>query len=363
MAGKPVWPGRAGWLAVAVVPPAAALAVWRQAASHQVSLAAALSVAYVTVVVIVRFTGGVIGDLGARWQKRVADYADLALQRRISRFDRRYRTWVLAGLRLDRTHAFGLSLKLALSLNRYLALEDRGAVSCALDLNPISTVDRARSLDLTFSRDRDPDLVLDLAFNRDLRRALTVDHGQSSGRDLAHSRANNPAPLLNHVVAIRCSRVMGTALSPALAKAMNSREDASNWAKEFSTAFAEVAGISNRSYLVDPNTLSQRLTHSVEAFRDTPAAHGPADESSWPVRVSRHLLKAAIPVFDRQEQLTRSSATAIRLAALCLAVEADVANQGKSAEELRTLAAGITFLERRTSGDDPATETIILASD
>ena len=43
--------------------------------------------------------GGVTGEVATRWQHRLADGLDLALQRRVSRFDRRYRAFVLAGLR------------------------------------------------------------------------------------------------------------------------------------------------------------------------------------------------------------------------------------------------------------------------
>ena len=99
MAGKSGWPARAGWLAAFLGPPAVAVAVWRQLAAHHVAVAVVLGVAYEAVVAVARFAGGVTGDVAARWQKRLADRLDLALQRRISRFDEHYRTFVLAGLR------------------------------------------------------------------------------------------------------------------------------------------------------------------------------------------------------------------------------------------------------------------------
>jgi NACHT domain len=99
MVGKLGWPARAGWLATVIVPPAVTLGVWRQFAAHHLAFAAVLGVAYEAVVAVARFAGGVLGDVTARWQRRFADYVDLALQRRLSRFDRDYRTFVLTGLR------------------------------------------------------------------------------------------------------------------------------------------------------------------------------------------------------------------------------------------------------------------------
>jgi hypothetical protein len=85
--------------------------------------------------------------------------------------------------------------------------------------------------------------------------------------------------------------------------------------------------------------------------------------SSWIVAVGHQLQESAIPIFNRQKQLTCVGATSIRLAALCLAVEADALDQSELGENFRKLAAGITLLERRANGDDPATETIMLVSE
>jgi len=99
MEGKRGRAVRAGWLAAIVGPPTAAVVVWRQPAAHHVAVAVVLGLAYEVVVAGIRFAGGVAGDLAARWQKRFADRADLALKSRFSKFDRDYRAFVLAGLR------------------------------------------------------------------------------------------------------------------------------------------------------------------------------------------------------------------------------------------------------------------------
>jgi hypothetical protein len=64
----------------------------------------------------------------------------------------------------------------------------------------------------------------------------------------------------------------------------------------------------------------------------------------------------------RQEPLTADTATAIRLAALCLAAEADAISGDTAGNTYREIAAGITLLERRATGQAPVTETIILAT-
>ena len=71
----------------------------------------------------------------------------------------------------------------------------------------------------------------------------------------------------------------------------------------------------------------------------------------------------AVPVFERQQPLTSEVVTSIRLAALSLAAEADSLGPHELGGTFREIAAGVTLLERRASGDDPATEIILLAID
>lgn len=86
------------------------------------------------------------------------------------------------------------------------------------------------------------------------------------------------------------------------------------------------------------------------------------DKPPWAVTVGRHLQENAIPVFNREKQLTPVDATSIRFATLSLAVEADATDQSELGETSRKLSAGITLVERRANGDEPATKTIMLAS-
>jgi hypothetical protein len=64
----------------------------------------------------------------------------------------------------------------------------------------------------------------------------------------------------------------------------------------------------------------------------------------------------------RQQPLTTDTATAIRLAALCLAAEADAREANQLGDTFREIAAGVTLLERRVTGQAVPTETIMLAA-
>ena len=65
--------------------------------------------------------------------------------------------------------------------------------------------------------------------------------------------------------------------------------------------------------------------------------------------------------FARTERLTPEKATAIRMAALCLAAEADGMERQAVGDQFRQVAAGITFLQHRLAAKRQAAEVIMLA--
>jgi hypothetical protein len=72
----------------------------------------------------------------------------------------------------------------------------------------------------------------------------------------------------------------------------------------------------------------------------------------------RHLVKIAIRVLDRRQELTTAMAAGIRLAALCAAGDPSVEEHRPT---ILSIAAAMTLLERRIEGTSSASETIILA--
>lgn len=93
------WPAAIAWLATVVAPPAVAGGVWRQFVSGHVFLALAIGVVYEVAVAVVGFFAVIARDVSSRWQQRLAERLDLALLRRFSGFEERYREFLLAGLR------------------------------------------------------------------------------------------------------------------------------------------------------------------------------------------------------------------------------------------------------------------------
>jgi hypothetical protein len=115
---------------------------------------------------------------------------------------------------------------------------------------------------------------------------------------------------------------------------------------------------------VDPATLEQTLRESVNSL--VTILKKPADiplASWWPAVVAERLQASAGPVFTRAERPAAGKTTASRLAALCLASEADGMERTDIGDMFRRLAAGITLLEHRATDQRPASEIIMLALD
>ncbi|MFE0027448.1 NACHT domain-containing protein [Amycolatopsis sp. NPDC059021] len=93
------WAGRLGWLALTIGPPSAVAGAWPGWAAGRPVVAGLLLVGYEGVLAIIAFAGGVTGDLVKRWRERLVTRLDQPLWRRLFRFDRRYREFVLGSLR------------------------------------------------------------------------------------------------------------------------------------------------------------------------------------------------------------------------------------------------------------------------
>jgi hypothetical protein len=77
---------------------------------------------------------------------------------------------------------------------------------------------------------------------------------------------------------------------------------------------------------------------------------------NWAWHVASRLEEIAVPVLGGSKLITRFNATAIRIAALCLAAEAEL-----EPGPLWEITAGVTLLEQRQNGEVPVTEGIMLA--
>jgi hypothetical protein len=93
------WPAAIAWLATVVAPPAVAGGLWEQFVSSHVLLALAIGTVYEVAVAIVGFFAVIAREVSSRWQQRLAEHLDLALRRKLSGFEKRYREFLLTGLR------------------------------------------------------------------------------------------------------------------------------------------------------------------------------------------------------------------------------------------------------------------------
>ena len=310
----------------------------------------ALAYAFVRALYLARDLDWIFASLGANRPRTPASDAVRDLNRALDRsrvFDLDLNRDLNRAYALDLDRAYDLDLDLDLARDR------------VLDLARVLDLDLARVLDCVLDRvlvldrdlDRDLDLDLDLARDRVRLRVHDLDLDRAYDLDIDIDR--------------ECSKVMGWALSQALTKALREHGETAASPVEFAKAFTHVAGISGMTRPVSPDKLPQRITDATQALQaaQMPYRRRRTGSSSWAATVGRHLKKIAIPAFNHQKQLTSADATSIRLAALCLAVEADDLDQSELGEDFRKIAAGVTLIERRANGDDPAAETIILASE
>lgn len=242
-------------------------------------------------------------------------------------------------------------------------------------------IDRARYLDLGTDPPLDRDIVLDLVRDRDLIHVLGLAHnrlpglvddlhgtlGIATGIDKAFNRylrstlhyAQSPS-----IFTKACHLVLGRALAEAITASLRSGNKPSQWPAQFAAAFIETTGVNAVGIQTpDPATLEATLLESVKRLTDL-LKEKPAELPSgppWSYVVAKRMRQNAMPIFARAERPTPEKATAIRTAALCLAAEADAIQPKDIGDMFRQVAAGITVLEHRATGQQWPPEVIMLA--
>jgi tRNA A37 threonylcarbamoyladenosine biosynthesis protein TsaE len=100
-----------------------------------------------------------------------------------------------------------------------------------------------------------------------------------------------------------------------------------------------------------------RRVVSLDALADVVNYSSPLEPDSpvWTRLLSIRLKVTVLPVFNRERVIDPATATAVRVAALCLAAET-------GSDHFLDIAAGVTLLERRADGRSPITETVMLAT-
>jgi hypothetical protein len=242
------------------------------------------------------------------------------------------------------------------------------------------TVDHVRAIDQHFDIDRIRNHVADLnlalsherssagrivsglvdELSRAVRRtdhaivapALTVDLAEALDKPSTTNVSFNDA--LYHI--------MGTALSQTLARVLRHTPSSSNWHAQFARLFVEQTGAGRTAHLMSPDMLTDKVQESCGAVTGIRTRNSVPQVQPWAHNVARRLADAALPIVLRQEPLDDAAATALRLAANCLAAEADANAETQLGNTFRDICAGITLLQQRRAGQSIPTEAIILAT-
>jgi hypothetical protein len=150
----------------------------------------------------------------------------------------------------------------------------------------------------------------------------------------------------------------GIAMTQALAL-VRSRTDP---ASDFTDAICDSAKIAaDQTWNPQPETLISALTGAIGKLEAAATTGAPLDRCVK--RIIDGLDRHYLPPMRRREPMDAETATAISVAALCLAADAEHRGLRDAADLFRQAAADITWLERRCSGEDPPVEMVILARD
>ncbi len=215
---------------------------------------------------------------------------------------------------------------------------DREAMTLDVNGLPATTIDRILALDTVRSLDHDQ----------------LVDDTPGTATSYHQGLALNGFGALD--------RSVGFALAYALGSSMYTSPDPRNWLAAFSLKFQEAVAAVNsdgKPCVVSPDRLGPLLDGACETALNMPGL----GDGPWARQVLINLRETALPVVAYRDYAHGSHVIrAVRLAALCLAVEANKHKAARLVAEFCDIAAGITLLERRSNSESTPTETIMLAS-
>ncbi|WP_410626482.1 NACHT domain-containing protein [Amycolatopsis sp. cmx-8-4] len=211
--------------------------------------------------------------------------------------------------------------------------------------------DRVRSIGHTLPPAGLRKLAHDLAVEHDAVLDLADELDLNVDRDLDSTLIRVLTPELARIRMLSLDQVLGRALAHAQAGLLRSATPATAWAKNLAAALTEEAGAAAATAPQSPETLAGKVSRAREHTTG----------SSWARQVAAKLELEARPVFARERPLTSNSATALRLAALCLAAEMRAHDQAELGAAFHEIAAGVTLLQRRAAGQAPPAERIVLA--
>jgi hypothetical protein len=231
---------------------------------------------------------------------------------------------------------------------RELAWELVTDLTAGLRLAPGDEVPRRGDL----SRIHGALLALRHDVERDRRRSARARQRSGSGDFAsAHDRVHDLA--------------IGRALSLSLSRTLRDGHRSPEAVVDgFAERLVDTARVGDTGFTVSPDGTDRMVMSAVAEIQSLlRTAPDLLPSTPWAAEAAQALARVAGPVFDRSDELTDAAATAIRLGALCLAVEADIRKRTALGDRFRQIAAGVTWLERRRTGRSDAAEAIVIASD
>lgn len=209
------------------------------------------------------------------------------------------------------------------------------AIAVAAPLVDASPTGVAQRFDRAIRLDR----VLTKAIEDVQQRALTRDRTKAAELRLPQRRTAALAQAMGRTFAGTLAECSGTS---RLGDSVTT----------FAEAYLRTAEVATKvRYLVPPESISARLG----------AATTYLDPNTWEARAESRLRTMLTSVLNRSTRITPDMAAQLRLAALCLAAEADASESFSRSTLYRNIVAGVTLLERRENGLAKTTETIVLA--
>lgn len=258
---------------------------------------------------------------------------------------------------LNSNHSVDLASALELARIIRIDLTRTYGPAAILGFSSKIDIDRAyeKATSLTPSDNEVPDIAVDRALALDT--VISLDFDQLFDTASASATSFNEGLALDAYLAF--DRAIGTALAYAFAQSAYPDGGLEAWRIRFSGIFMHFTGIGTRDegYLVSPEALADKIEAVWKAVRNMPALANDV----WAHQVVANLKEIALPVATREKPITSESASTIRIIALCLAAEADLHEATALDRNLREIVAGITLLERRSTGQSLPTETIVLA--
>jgi NACHT domain len=205
----------------------------------------------------------------------------------------------------------------------------------------------------------------DLNLARAVARSLSTDAASAPETDALAGRTRRQGSLDDLIQSLLESAmrlVAGDAFSWALTQARRTATQSQSPIRRFAAAFVSAAGVVTANPVGNPDLLPETSRRALQMLEEALGTRsGGPGSATWASVVAERLARNAEPVFSRVQRPSRETSSAIRLAALCLAAEADALGLKEIGDMLREVAVGITWLQKRAAGDIPATEVIMLA--